>query len=249
MVWCITSVVNTIGFIVLTESGRNFYLRFGTAQSAICIMKFMAEDSHHVPLANLFKIEQTKFSWPFLVSHVVHPEHFSPPLGSLQYFHGFLVLGSPKLDRALHMWCHMWWTEGDNPLNLLATLLQIQLGVWLAHGSTHSPPGHLVPASQSCLSAIWHLACMTAQLCICCCWNLWCCGQPIYPVQVSCTLLSNPAPALTSHSPLCANFWLVHFIPSSWSLIKAFSNTCTVWALALPNPLQHRVFPSRWLNK
>lgn len=93
-------VVKTIGFIVLTEPGREFCLHFGTAPSANCVMKSMSADSHILPLANLFL--RSEFFWPFLVSHVLQPpKPPGPPLRSLQCSCGFPALGSPKLDTAL----------------------------------------------------------------------------------------------------------------------------------------------------
>lgn len=84
---------------MLTESGRESCLHFGTAPSASCVMKPMSADSHTLPLANLFL--RPEFSRPLLVLRVLQPpKPRGPPLGFLQCSCGFPALGSPKLDTA-----------------------------------------------------------------------------------------------------------------------------------------------------
>ena len=246
MIWCLTLVVNTTGFIVLTEPGGNFYLHFGTAQSVNCIMKFMDEDSHNLHLVNLFlrsnKQVLIAFSCIFqesCLSTGVSPVFpWFPCTGKPQTRHSAPDVVSPVTNRGDN---HSSQPAGCTPANPARCVVGKRLGTV----STRTPSSW----SQSCLPAVQHLVCTAAQLCTCLCGTSWGCGQPIYPLLVSCTLLNNPVPALPSHSPLSASFHLVSFIPSSWSLIKTLNNTCTVWASALPNPLQPVILPSRWLNE
>lgn len=178
------------------------------------------------------------------------PEHLGPPLVSLQYFHGFLVPGSPELDTALQMWSHKWWIEGHNHSSQsagysLATTARCVAGTWLNTFSTRTPSSCLSKLPSSCLapglcgSTALHLLLLDLM-------RLWSahlsCSGFWHPVEQN-----NPSTyqSLTALRKLSVGAFhsIVLVINKD---IKQYSG---VWALALRNPLQHGIFPSRWLNK
>lgn len=86
---------------------------------------------------------------PFLIRRetLQSPHHLcSPALDSLQYFHVFVELGRPEVNKALEMWPHHAIVEGeDQRPGPLATLLPVH-------------PGSLVVCSHFLLRVVLHLS-------------------------------------------------------------------------------------------
>lgn len=76
------------------------------------------------PEASLLYAEQMHLPQPLVAHHVVQaPDQLGEPtLGSLQYVHVCLVLGSPKLDSTLQVQSHKCRIEGNNHFSQLAAI-------------------------------------------------------------------------------------------------------------------------------
>lgn len=70
------------------------------------------------------------------------------------------------------------------------------------------------------------------------------------PEVVSSPLVLSRSPVQPSHTRIYQSLVVGAFLfLSSSSLTKTSNNTWTGWAFPFPNPPQHGIFPSRWLNK